>query len=399
MNYEDKTRIHISCKSILDITADTIVNSANATPNVGTRFKGRMTLDYMIFDAAGYDAMLAERRKYGYLSVSNCCTTSSYNLSSKNIQRVIHVNVPKNDLRFDENGSLVKLAQCYYNVLLEAKKHNSLSIAFPLLGTGIKNFDEMTAIRMMKIGTEEFITNFPDYQISIIVSIISESAFKYAQFFFTMVDNSTIPFASPDFDYDEAVKKGYFSGHLKKSLIDETKMYEKLYDKTDIIEKAHKAFKELIDIKFTEQHARGLKEDNPLLEKLESLRFKRGYSKAALAERANINESQYKYISERKGRNYDRCSIIGLCFAFCLSLSESVELMQLAGFAFRDERGDILIMNGLKKMEDILKAKSKAALSLDELMKIEAEINNQLLNEKIEDVFIGNRKRYKGIIS
>ena len=90
-------------------------------------------------------------------------------------------------------------------------------------------------------------------------------------------------------------------------------------------------------------------------------------------------------------RNYKRDNVIGLCYAFGLSLKESIEFMQLAGLAFQETRGDILIMNGLRKMESIIQGRAEKELSKDELMEIEIEINDQLLEEKIDYVFIGNR--------
>lgn len=390
MQHENRTRIQISCRSILDLSVDTIVNSALAEAKVGVPFHGNKTLDYMIYDAAGYKDMLTERKKYGYLKVAGCCTTSSYKLSERGIQRVIHVNVPRNDIRYNEKDSLVALAQCYYNVLLEAKKYNTSSIAFPLLGTGNKNFDEMTAIRVMRYGTEEFLFDYPDYPINIVVSIISESAFRAAEFFFTRFDDPVNPYAVSEFRYDEAVAKGYFSGRGKKSLIDESEMYKRVFEKAKIIESAREAFEELMSVKFTETGATDLKNDNPFMKKVKTLMKEKKYTIEEVAARANLSVKQVKSMRKNK-RNYKRDNVIGLCYAFGLSLKESIEFMQLAGLAFQETRGDILIMNGLRKMESIIQGRAEKELSKDELMEIEIEINDQLLEEKIDYVFIGNR--------
>lgn len=397
MQHENRTRIQISCRSILDLPVDTIVNSALADAKVGVPFHGKKTLDYMIYDAAGYKDMMKERKKYGYLKVAKCCTTSSYKLSERGIQRVIHVNVPRNDIRYNEKDSLVALAQCYYNVLLEAKKYNTSSIAFPLLGTGNKNFDEMTAIRVMRYGTEAFLFDYPDYPIDIVVSIISESAFRAAEFFFTRFDDPVNPYAVPEFNYDEAVAKGYFSGRGKKSLINETEMYERVVEKTEIIESARKAFGGLVGVKFTESGAFDPEIDTPFLIEVKRLKEKMDYSASKIAERANLSESQVKYILANN-RNYDRESVIGLCFAFGLSLEESVELMRLAGFTFQEMRGDMLIMAGIRKMENIIQGRENKELPLGRVVEIEAEINDQLLEEKIDYVFIGKRDRYLGLL-
>ena len=42
-------------------------------------------------------------------------------------------------------------------------------------------------------------------------------------------------------------------------------------------------------------------------------------------------------------------------------------------------------------MESIIQGRAEKELSKDELMEIEIEINDQLLEEKIDYVFIGNR--------
>ena len=280
---------------------------------------------------------------------------------------------------------------------MKAKKYNTSSIAFPLLGTGNKNFDEMTAIRVMRYGTEAFLFDYPDYPIDIVVSIISESAFKAAEFFFTRFDDPVNPYAVPEFRYDEAVAKGYFSGRGKKSLINETEMYERVSEKTEIIESARKAFSELVGVKFTESRAFDPEKDTPFRIKVERLRYKMDYSAREIANRANLSESQVKYILANN-RNYDRESVIGLCFAFGLSLEESVELMRLAGFTFQETRGDMLIMAGIKKMENIIQGSENKELPLGRVVEIEADINDQLLKENINYVFIGNRKRYLGLL-
>lgn len=48
MIYANKTRIHITNRSILELDVDTIVNSAAAKVEVGVPYHGRKTLDYMI---------------------------------------------------------------------------------------------------------------------------------------------------------------------------------------------------------------------------------------------------------------------------------------------------------------------------------------------------------------
>ena len=398
MLIEKKPKIHITNKSILDLSVDTIVNSAAAEAKVGVPFHGKKTLDYMVYDAAGYKEMLAERKKIGYLKTGACCTTSAYKLSERGIQRVIHVNVPRNDIKYNEIESLVMLSNCYFAVLSEAKKYGSTSIAIPLLGTGNKNFDEIVAIRSMRNGTEQFLMRYPEYPIDITISIISDDAFKIAQILFTSCEDPSQHYAVPEFSYDEAKEKGYFSGRGKKSLIDEETVYKNLYDKKTILDAAEKAFDELLGIENTVTGSIEHWEDNPLLKKVREHNLKTNYTQRELADRSMLSKDQIKAIYMNK-RIDNRNTIIGLCFGFCLSLKESVELMQAAGFSFRGERGDIIILEGIKRMEEAMNKSNGKNLILGRVNEIEADVNDKLLDENIDYVFVGNKNLYKDLIS
>ena len=395
MQYEDHTRIHITNRSILDLDVDAIVNSAAAKPQVGVPYNGKKTLDYMIYDAAGYQDMLTERKEHGYLKVACCCSTSSYKLSDRGIKRVIHVNVPRNDIQYNELDSQVLLARCYFNVRCEAKRWGLTSIAIPLLGTGNKNYEELIAIVCMMYGTKKFLLSFMEYPIDITISIISESAFNKAKVFFTTFCDPTEHYTVPDFCYDEAKNKGYFTGRRKKSLINEVTVGKKLAEKGEIIEAVASVFDELIGIELTESRVINKREDNPLLDKIRELIEVRNYSQPELCERSNLSTSQLKDILANK-RGYKRESIIGLCFGFCLSFKESMELMQAAGFAFQGTRGDRIIVEGIKKIECIINNKNGRELSKSEIIEIVSEINDQLIKERIDYVFIGSRKQYLG---
>ena len=55
-------------------------------------------------------------------------------------------------------------------------------------------------------------------------------------------------------------------------------------------------------------------------------------------------------------------------------------------------------MAGIKKMENIIQGSENKELPLGRVVEIEADINDQLLKENINYVFIGNRKRYLGLL-
>ena len=139
-------------------------------------------------------------------------------------------------------------------------------------------------------------------------------------------------------------------------------------------------------------------EDNPLLKKVREHNLKTNYTQRELADRSMLSKDQIKAIYMNK-RIDNRNTIIGLCFGFCLSLKESVELMQAAGFSFRGERGDIIILEGIKRMEEAMNKSNGKNLILGRVNEIEADVNDKLLDENIDYVFVGNKNLYKDLIS
>ena len=128
---------------ISKVKADAIVNTANPKPCVGSG------TDSAVYEAAGIEALLAERRKIGDITPGQAISTGAYNLDAKYI---IHTVGP---VWTDGNhGERDILRACYQNSLALAGKQNCESIAFPLIATGTYGFpkDEALSIALSEIG-------------------------------------------------------------------------------------------------------------------------------------------------------------------------------------------------------------------------------------------------------
>ncbi len=128
---------------ISKVSADAIVNTANPKPCVGSG------TDTAVYEAAGTEALLAERRKIGDIAPGEAISTGAYNLNAKYI---IHTVGP---VWTDGNhGERDILRACYQNSLALAGKLNCESIAFPLIATGTYGFpkDEALSIALSEIG-------------------------------------------------------------------------------------------------------------------------------------------------------------------------------------------------------------------------------------------------------
>ncbi len=121
---------------ITRVRADAIVNTANPEPVYagGT--------DAAVYQAAGAEALLAERKKIGVMREGEAHATPAFALPAK---YVIHTVSPCWKDR--TTGERETLRQCYENSLRLAVELGCGSIAFPLLGAGVCGFPKKEAVQ------------------------------------------------------------------------------------------------------------------------------------------------------------------------------------------------------------------------------------------------------------
>lgn len=121
---------------IAKVKADAIVNTANPHPQIGAG------TDKAVYEAAGAERLLAERKKIGDIPVGKAAVTSAFDLDAKYI---IHTVGP-----FWTDGNLgeqAALRSCYHESLKLAQDLGCESIAFPLISTGVYGFPKDLAIK------------------------------------------------------------------------------------------------------------------------------------------------------------------------------------------------------------------------------------------------------------
>ena len=122
---------------ITKVRADAVVDTANPDPRIGGG------TDSAIYDAAGAEQLLAERKKIGKIAVGEAAVTSAFALPAKYI---IHTVGPV--WEGGDRGELEHLASCYRRSLFLAKQLGCESIAFPLISTGVYGFPKDRALRV-----------------------------------------------------------------------------------------------------------------------------------------------------------------------------------------------------------------------------------------------------------
>ena len=127
--------LEIIRNDITKVRADAIVNTANPEVAVGAG------TDYAIYQAAGWDDLLAERAKIGPIGRGEAAATPALALNAKYI---IHTVGPV--WEGGDHGERETVAKCYRNALSLAKELDCESIAFPLISTGTYGFPKDQAL-------------------------------------------------------------------------------------------------------------------------------------------------------------------------------------------------------------------------------------------------------------
>ena len=142
---------------ISKVSADAIVNSANPEPTVG---RGS---DMAVFNAAGYDQLLKERKKIGSIKPGETAVTEAFNLHAKYI---IHTVGPI--WQGGDHREMETLASCYRKSLQLAKHLKCTSIAFPLISSGVYGFPKDKALSVALREIETFLKD-EDMDVTLVV--------------------------------------------------------------------------------------------------------------------------------------------------------------------------------------------------------------------------------------
>ncbi|MBP5604529.1 MAG: macro domain-containing protein [Ruminiclostridium sp.] len=159
---------------ITKIKADAIVNTANPEPVIGGG------TDTAVYNAAGAEKMLAERRKIGNITVGDAAYTPAFDLDAK---YVIHTVGPY--WRDGEHGEKELLRSCYVKSLEIAEKLGCNSIAFPLISTGVYKFPKGEALHIALSAIQEFLLT---HDMEVTIAVFDKGSFELSGKLFAGID-------------------------------------------------------------------------------------------------------------------------------------------------------------------------------------------------------------------
>lgn len=303
-----------------DITAmsvDAIVNAANTELAMGGGVCGA------IFKAAGPARMRSACNRVGPIKTGEAVITPGFDLPAR---YVIHAAGPVYH-PWSAQQSEQLLRSAYIESLKLAVKHGCGSIAFPLISSGIYGYPKADALRVATDAIRDFLEN---HDMDVYLAIFDQEAFWVSKKLWG--------------DVQSYIDENYVEAHLirRSQLLDVEK--RALYDAQE------EAGKPVPDMPPEPCVApRGLNDvidnlDEPFNAALLRLIDAKGKTDSQVYKRANIDRKLFSKIRTGKGYMPGKRTILALAIALELTLAETDDLLEKAGYALsHSQKFDVIV--------------------------------------------------------
>lgn len=164
--------------NITKVCADAIVNTANPMPVVGSG------TDTAVYEAAGWDKLLAARKEIGVIERGQSAWTPAFNLKKHGVKYIIHtIGVFYQD---GNHGEKEILRSCYKTALKTAAELNCKSVAIPLLATGNYRFPKDLALQ---IAVDEISRFLLGNEVDVLLVDYDKESYKISEKLFDDVED------------------------------------------------------------------------------------------------------------------------------------------------------------------------------------------------------------------
>lgn len=307
---------------ITKVKADAIVNTANPLPQVGDG------VDSAIYEAAGFDQLLAERKKIGELPVGKVAITSGFNLDAKYI---IHSSGPM--WRGGSHNEAKLLKVCYYKSLMLAYHAKCKSIAFPLMATGTYGFPNELGLQIAVDAFKDFLEH---HEMDITLVVFNEYAYKVSGDLYnnvvSYIDRNDVEarIREENASYSPSPKR---SKRFSAPFFKEESELEEAVDSYEIEEVSYESspkppHKENIHL---ESLLKSMYTDS-FENHLRRLINKKGLTNSEVYSAANISKQYFSKLLKGKVKP-SKNKVLALAIGLHLNLDETIDFLKLAGYA------------------------------------------------------------------
>lgn len=296
---------------ITKMAVDAIVNAANIKLQEGGGVCGA------IFSAAGAERLQSVCNDYAPIQTGKAVITSGFALPAKYI---IHAVGPV--YRDGKHNEEMLLRSCYINSLDIAKRHGCESIAFPLIASGIYGYPKDEALAVATKSISDWLMIYDDMDVTLVM--FDKAAFSISQDLLgevkAFVDENYVDTLNVQYgrsqrmledkaiDFDEAAKPMMRPDAAPMQSMPPLAAQSK---PTDFIDRL----------------------DEPFSATLLRLIYDKGKTDVEVYKRANIDRKLFSKIRTGKGYMPSKKTVVALAVALELSLKETRNLLECAGFA------------------------------------------------------------------
>jgi len=298
--------IQILRNDITKMQADAIVNAANCS------LLGGGGVDGCIHRAAGPE-LLEECKTLGGCETGSAKITKAYKLKAK---YVIHAVGPR--YRDGKHGEKEKLISAYRSSLELAKEYGCASVAFPLISSGIYGYPKDQALRVAMDTISAFLM---EHEMLVYLVVFDQKSFQIGEKLFSDIA------AYIDDHYAESFIRSDAESRRRPEILDREEcccpsMLKSAVSLETLLSETEESFSEM------------------LLRKIDE----RGMTDAACYKKANIDRKLFSKIRSDRLYKPSKATAIAFAIALELSLEETRELLEKAGFALSpSSKFDIII--------------------------------------------------------
>lgn len=315
----------ITRNDIVNMHTDAIVNTANPHPVIGGG------TDKAIHDAAGLD-LLKAREKIGDITPGSAAVTPAFKLAAK---YVIHTVGPV--WKDGKNGEQKTLASCYMNALNLAEKKKCKSISFPLISTGTYGFPKDLALQTATDTIQAFLQT---HDMEVYLVVFDQDSFRISQNRFSTIKSFI------DEQYCNEKNEVEYTDDLVEEELRRDRGRAAAVRKHIRSEIVQSVYENEIGSICGEKNIQDLLNSTgeTFSEKLFSLIREKKVEETVVYKKANIDRKLFSKIRSRDDYKPARSTAIALCIALELSLDETDDLLERAGYALsHSNKADIII--------------------------------------------------------
>ena len=301
-------------QDITKMKVDAIVNAANTDLKMGGGVCGA------IFKVAGASELQAACDKLAPIQTGDAVITPGFDLPAR---LVVHTAGPV--YRGGKSGEEEQLRSCYLNSLKRAVENKCESIAFPLISSGIYGYPKDAALRVATTAIQDFLG---EHDLEVYLAVFDKAAFDVSEKLLGEVESYI------DEHYVEEHKS------RRRELLD---IERAVIAEADLSSYNAPAFMRSMTAEATLDNLTG-NLDEPFSATLLRLIDAKGKTDVEVYKRANLDRKLFSKIRTGKGYMPSKRTAIALAVALELSLHETDDLLERAGYALsHSQKFDVIV--------------------------------------------------------